>query len=669
MKKRDFLSKDKPLIPASESLPELTLKVIIISVILAVVLAAANAYLALKIGTTISASIPASVLAIGILRFFKNSNVLESNIIQTAASAGEGVASALAYSLPAMIILHAWSHFPFWEVSILSLLGGTLGVFFSVPLRRVLLNLPSLRFPEGTAIGNVLKATAQGSDQLRLMARGGLVGGLIALAQSGLEVIGSQMDIWTRIGPTILGMSLGFSPAPLAAGYIVGFEAGSSVLLGFIGGWLIILPYLISQMHSVPTHDLYSFVMTVWSEKLRYVGVGVMLVGGIWTLLRLMKPVIDGLRVSFGSVSKINKGKRYKILRTEFDIPFPLVFFGSLITLVLLYWAIFHYSAIMGIQISGHRLQMIAGITVVYFLVVGFLLATICGYFTGLIGSTNNPLSGILILALLVIGLIFSLVIPAGSAVQNARVAGLMILVTTITAAIASISNENLQDLKAGQMVGATPWKQQFILLIGVAASSFVAAPILEMLYKAYGIGGVFPRAGMNPAHMLAAPQAGLMAAIATGIRSHNLPWDMIAIGGGFALIAIVLDEVFRRVINWRVAVLAVGLGVYLPPQIMTPLIIGSLINLFVRLRVHRQKSEPAKVKAREKQNDGVMLACGLVAGAALMGVFLAIPFMILGNTEALSIVPHSFIPIASVLGLLSSIAIVVWIWRVATQK
>lgn len=670
MKKQDYLSnKIDPLIPASQSLPELTFKVIILSIILAIVLAAANAYLALKIGTTISASIPASVLAIGILRLFKKSNVLESNIIQTAASAGEGVASALAYTLPAMIILHAWSHFPFWEVSILSLLGGTLGVFFSVPLRRVLLNLPTLRFPEGTAIGNVLKATAEGSDQLRLMARGGMIGGLIALAQSGLEVLGSQMDIWTRVGPTVLGASLGFSPAPLAAGYIVGFEAGSSVLLGFIGGWLIILPFLIYQMPHVPTQGLYTFVMSVWSAKLRYVGVGVMLVGGVWTLVRLMKPVIDGLRISFGSVSKINKGKRYKVLRTELDIPLKVVVFGSLLTLVLLYWAIFHYSSVMGVHLAGHRILIVAGVTMIYFLTIGFMLATICGYFTGLIGSTNNPLSGILILALLVIGLIFSFVIPAGSAVQEARIAGLMILITTVTATIASISNENLQDLKAGQMVGATPWKQQFILLIGVIASSFVAAPVLEMLYKAYGIGGVFPRPGMNPAHMLAAPQAGLMAAIASGLRSHNLPWDMIAIGGGFAVVAIILDEVFRRTINWRVAVLAVGLGVYLPPQIMTPLIAGSLINLFVRLRIHGKKTEAAKEKARDKQNDAVLLACGLVAGAALMGVLLAIPFMILGNTEALSIVPTSFHSIAVVLGLLSTIAIIIWIWRTATQQ
>ena len=669
MKKRDYLSQDKPLIPASESLPELTVKVFVFSIILAAFLAASNAYLALKIGTTISASIPASVLAIGVLRMFKNSNVLESNIIQTAASGGEGVAAAVAFSLPAMILLHVWTYFPYWDVFLITALGGILGVLFSVPLRRVMLNLPTLRFPEGTAIGNVLRASTQRDNQMKLLASGGLVGALISLAQNGLQVIGSQMNLWGKVGTSILGLNLGFSPAPLAAGFIVGFEAGSSILIGFIGGWLIILPWL--AMHDGNLHSassIYSYAMTLWSAKLRYVGVGLMLVGGIWTLFRLIKPVIDSMKVSFGSMSKINKGSSRRLLRTEHDMSFKLVLAGTVVIAVLMFFLMLHFINSEHLLISDSHALAIAVVTIVYLVVLGFLLATICGYFTGLIGSTNNPLSGVLILALLAIGIIFMFMISPAATSQKGRVAGLMILITTVIATIASISNENLQDLKAGHMVGATPWKQQFILIVGVISSALVVGPVLEMLFRAYGIGGVFPRPGMDPSHMLAAPQAGLMAAVAQGLRTHHLPWNMIIIGGCFAVLCIIGDELLKRR-NMRIAVLAVGLGVYLPPEITTPVMIGSLINLFVRLGIKKvQANKERKAELEGKQQSAVLLCCGLVAGAAIMGVLLAIPFMIMGSADALSIVPTSFAPFANFLGLLSLIALVAWIYRTSRR-
>ena len=668
MNKQDYLLKDKPLIPASESLPELTFKVIILSLILAAFLAASNAYLALKIGTTISASIPASVLAIGILRFFKNSNVLESNIIQTAASGGEGVAAAVSFSLPAMILLHVWTYFPYWDVFLITALGGVLGVLFSVPLRRVMLNLPALRFPEGTAIGNVLRASAQRDNQMKLLASGGLVGAVISLAQNGLQVIGSQMNLWARVGTAIFGINLGFAPAPLAAGFIVGFEAGSSILIGFVGGWLIILPYL--AMHDTNLHtpaSIYNYAMQLWSAKLRYVGVGVMMVGGVWTLFRLIRPVIDSMKISFGSMTKLNKGDS-SLLRTEHDIPFKYVIGGTVIIAALFFLLMWRLISSEHLLITEGRMFAIAAITIGFLIIVGFLLATICGYFTGLIGSTNNPLSGILILALLAIGVIFMFLVSPGMSSQKGHVAGLMILITTIVATIASISNENLQDLKAGQMVGATPWKQQFILIVGVVSSAFVLGPVLEMLFKAYGIGGVFPRPGMDPSHMLSAPQAGLMAAVAQGLRSHHLPWNMIIVGGVFAVICIIADEILRRR-DMHVAVLAVGLGVYLPPEITTPIMVGSILNLAVRLGIRKVRGDKARVEVLEKkQHAAILLACGLVAGAAIMGVVLAIPFMIMGSADALSIVPSTFMPFANLIGLLSVIAVVWWIYRTARR-
>ena len=672
MKKRDYINKDQPLIPASQSLPELTIKVFVFSIILAAFLAASNAYLALKIGTTISASIPASVLAISVLRLFKNSNVLECNIIQTAASGGEGVAAAVAYSLPAMILLHVWTMFPYWQVVMITAVGGTLGVLFSVPLRRVMLNLPTLRFPEGTAIGNVLKASAERTNQMKLLAQGGTVGALISLAQNGLQVIGSQMNLWVKAGAAIAGINIGFAPAPLAAGFIVGFEAGSSILIGFIGGWLIVLPLIAmhAQTHPMSSSmdDIYNYAMSLWSAKLRYVGVGIMLVGGIWTLIRLLRPVIDSMTVSFASMSKINKGKHWRQLRTEHDISFKMVIFGSFALSLILFFLLLYFFDHQALSLTLPHMVALGLVTTLYLVIVGFLLATICAYFTGLIGSTNNPLSGIIILALLAIGVIFMFMVPSKAISAQAHIAGLMIIITTIVATIASISNENLQDLKAGQMVGATPWKQQLILIVGVITSAFVIGPVFEMLFQAYGIGGVFPHSGMDPAQMLSAPQAGLMAAVATGLRTHDLPWTMIGIGAIFAALCIILDELLKPH-GKRCAVLAVGLGVYLPPEITTPIIIGSLINLVVRLGVNKVRGDKkALAKKEASQESGILLCCGLVAGAAIMGVVLAVPFMMMGSANALSIMPASLTGLANGLGLVTLLGLVYWIWRVSVK-
>lgn len=652
------LSDKDPLIPASTKLPELTFKVIILSILLAAFLAAANAYLALKIGSTISASIPASVLAISILRLFKNSNVLESNIIQTAASGGEGIAAAISFILPAMIILHIWNTFPYWEVVLITIFGGVLGVIFSIPLRRVMLNLPALKFPEGTAIGNVLRASTKSGTQLKLLLQGGLAGAFLSLAENGFEVVSSSFQAWGRFARGgVMGIGLGFSPAMLAAGYIIGMEAAMSLLVGLIGGWLILLPIFATHHVGGFSGDAYDYAMKLWSTKLRFVGVGVMLVGGVWTLLRLLGPVATSIKVSLSSLKGYSGGKKIAIPRTERDIPFSWVLFGTLLIAILLYGLVMHFMFQMPLNHSHSYLVFSGAITVIYLLIVGFLLAMICAYFTGLVGSTNNPLSGMLIIALILLGLIYMLLFPAHISGANKHVAGLMILVATVVATIASISNENLQDLKAGQMVGATPWKQQFILVIGVISSAFVVGPVLELLFQAYGIGGVFPHAGMNPRNMLPAPQAGLMAAIATGLRSHNLDWNMILIGCGFAVLIIIADEILKKR-NTCLPVLAVGLGVYLPPEITTPFIIGGIIGWLAR----------RKSTTTDQAHKGILLACGMVAGAAIMGVLLAIPFVIMGSSDALSIVTPSFIHVADALGVASVVILSYWLFNV-TRK
>ncbi len=666
--KRVLVSKisTEPLIPASTKLPELTFKAIIIAIILAVVLAASNAYLALKIGTTISASIPASVLALGILRFFKRSNVLESNIIQTAASAGEGVAAAVAFILPAMIVLHVWNGFSYWQTAIVSMLGGLLGVLFSIPLRRVMLNLPALRFPEGTAIGNVLITSTKKGAFLINLVLGGAAGGLISLCQGGFKFVAETLQFWSFWGSSFIGLNIGLTPATLAAGYIIGIEVGITLLTGVIIGWVIVLPLIAQHVGVNHSISAYSNAMALWSSHLRFVGVGTMLVGGVWTLVRLMKPVISGLKDSFSELGKNSQqAGNLKVLRTERDISLLWVICGSVFLSLLIYMFVanriiniseVHYSTLYSL--------FIAFCTILYVIVIGFMLATVCGYFTGLIGSTNNPLSGILIIALLLLSLMYAGLFNIDAA--STHVAAMVVLVATVVATIGSISNENLQDLKAGQMVGSTPWKQQVMLGIGVIVAALVIGPVLNLLFHAYGMAGVFPRPGMDPAQMLAAPQASLMAAVINGVLLHKLDWDMILIGCGIAVLVIIVDEFIKRW-NFRLPALALGLGIYLPPEIITPIVIGGFISYLVKRSSRNKVNTPEdKVIQHDTHQRGILLACGMVAGSALMGVILAIPFVIMGSSDALALVPKTFAPVASVLGAIVLIALCTWFYRTA---
>lgn len=657
--------KNEPLIPASTYLPELTFKAIVIGFILALILAASNAYLALKIGTTISASIPASVLALGILRFFKHSNVLESNIIQTAASAGEGIAAAIAFILPGMIVLHIWNHFSYWETTLVTLLGGILGVIFSIPLRRVMLHLPALRFPEGTAIGNVLITSTQKGSFLKYLVNGGLAGSVISFCQTGLQVIGSTVQLWGYIGKnSLLGIGIGLTPATLAAGYIIGIEVGITLLVGLVVGWIVILPFVASYLGVDHSLSAYKSAMNVWSDHLRFVGVGTMLVGGVWTLIRLINPVLQGLKTSLQVLRPSQKDRLPEILRTEKDISILWVINLTLVLSVILYILFYFLMTDFDLRPNHTSYLLFAALcTIIYVVIIGFMLATICAYFTGLIGSTNNPLSGILIIALIILSLMYAALFDVSY--NSDHVAAIVILIAAVIATIASISNENLQDLKAGQMIGATPWKQQVMLAIGAVAASFIIGPVLNLLFNAYGMAGVFPRPGMDPSQMLAAPQASLLSAVVNGVLTRNLDWDMVLIGCGVAVIIIVIDEFLRRV-NMSLPCLAVGLGIYLPGEITTPIILGGFISYLVKRSAAGKLKTKAAVKDQHTCHQrGVLMACGMVAGSALMGVILAIPFVIAGNSNALAIVPPQFAFFANCIGVVIVILLCLWFYRV----
>lgn len=664
---------DQPIIPAQVQLPEITLRAIILGLILTIVLAAANAYLGLKVGTTVSASIPAAVISMGILRFFRDSNILENTMVQIMASVGEALTAGIAFILPALIILHVWDGFNYWQTVITGLLGGGLGVLFTIPLRRALLKDKTLRYPEAVAIGNVLKAsTTREKGDLSSLTIGGVVGAAIALCQTGFQVLSDNFQYWMKTPTTVFGFGLGLSPALIAAGYIVGINVALSLFVGIVIGWILGVPVL-SWVYGLPDAETANqMAMLIWRNHIRYIGVGTMLIGGLWTLCTLFKPVINSMAASFASLSAIRLGKKTESIRTERDIPIHYVFLAAAILLIPIFWLIATTIIPQSMNVPDSFRYTIAGFSTIYILVGGFIFCSVMAYFAGLIGSTNSPVSGLLVCALLVISLIFMAFFNTQSDIlseEAKQTIGTVVAIgcMVVIGAALSISNDTMQDLKVGQIVGATPWKQQLMLILGVSVSAFVIPPILQLLYNAYGIGGVFPRPNMNPAQMLSAPQAGLMATVAQGAFSHNLQWGMIGIGALIAVICVVIDEYLKKNHGTRLPVLAVGLGIYLPLDSSIPVVIGGLLSYIIQSRLNRlypQKTPENDVKISVHRHRGLLLACGIVAGASLMGVVLAIPFALRQSADALRIMPAEYMSFAGILSILVTFVLCAWIYR-----
>lgn len=663
--------KDEPIIPASVSLPEITFRVIFIGVILTTVLAAANAYLGLKVGLTVSASIPAAVISMGILRFFRNSNILENNMVQIMASVGEALTAGIAFILPALIILHIWTKFDYWQTVITSLLGGCLGVLFTIPLRRALLRDKTLRYPEAIAIANVLKTSAKREEgDLRQLVSGGVIGGLIILFQTGFQILTDTFSYWFRAGSALVGFGLGLSPALIAAGYIVGANVACSLLAGILIGWIIGVP-VISLIYGLPTDMVPDQqAMAIWSDHIRYLGVGTMLVGGLWTLATLFKPIVDSIITSIKAVRQLRVGEITPALRTEKDIPIHYVLIGLGLLLIPIFLLIAMSIIPTSLSISPGFRYFLAAFSTLYILIGGFAFCSIIAYFAGLIGSSNSPVSGLLVSALLIICLAFLAFFSFTNWDMQMRetigtIASIGCMV--IIGAALGISNDTMQDLKVGQIVGSTPWKQQIMLILGVIASSFVIPPILQLLYNAYGIGGVFPHPGMDPSQMLSAPQAGLMATVAQGVFSHSLSWNMIGAGALIAVLCIIADEWLQKKHNTRLPVLAVGLGIYLPLDSSVPCVIGGILSWFIHLRLNVKTKNEEKIISH--QHRGLLFNCGIVAGASLMGVLLAIPFALEKNSDALKIMPAQYEYLSAALSIFITVLLCAWMYRVVMKE
>lgn len=627
----------KPYISPLRSPAELTLKAILLGIVLAVLLGAANAYLGLRVGMTVSASIPAAVLSMGILRLFRERTILENNMVQTAASAGESLAAGIIFTLPALILMGFWNTFPFWPTFLIALIGGVLGVLFTIPLRRILVVPGTLTFPEGLATAEVLKTGEQADragDGLKVLVVSSLLAGGLRLMQAGFQIAAPAAGVGIPAGRAVFGIGTDLGIALVAVGYLVGFNIGAMVFLGGAIGWLVAIPawmwWAPDSLYTSIVGDAtgYDAAFAVWSAEVRYLGVGAMVTGGLWALVTLIPQLVSGFRASRARVQ--HTGANPQLIRTEQDLPFKFVIGGTLAMAIPLFLLLNYLIDAEALHIAAGHYAVVIAITFLFALVAGFLFTSVAGYMAGLVGSSNNPISGITIATVLAVSLLLLALLGGHMALQDPvralSAAATAILVGATVCVAAAIAGDTLQDLKAGHVLGATPWKQQVMQTLGVAAAAVAIAPVLQVLYSAYGIGDVLPRADMDPTQSLMAPQAVLMSSVARGVLGGSLPWGMVALGALLAVVVIAADLALeRRQSAFRMPVLAMAVGVYLPLEVSTPLLVGGLVAAWA-----------GKSLLAEPTSKGTLAASGLITGEALVGVMLAIPFAIAQSTGIL---------------------------------
>lgn len=663
------------------SLKELTLRGVILGALITLVFTASNVYLGLKVGLTFASSIPAAVISMAVLRAFRDSNILENNIVQTQASAA-GTLSAVIFVLPALLMMGYWTGFPLLQTAMICACGGILGVVFTVPLRRALVVSSDLPYPEGVAAAEILKvgqnpgdgAQTRQAGGLRDIVAGGVLAGGFSLLTGGLRVAGDSVGYWFSVGRAVFQLPLGLSFALVGAGYLVGIVGGVAMLLGVVLSWGVAVPWLTSLAPMPDGASLASFATGIWVSKVRLIGAGMIAVAAVWTLLTLIRPMVEGMRISL-SVLKRRSGESGQD-RTDADLPPGLLLKLTLFMILLLGATFQSFVADSGLPALSAWTLVVAGVVLAF--VFGFLVAAACGYMAGLVGSSASPISGIAVIAILASSMIFIGIGQAqdllGKPESVRFMTALALFCTSVVVAVAAISNDNLQDLKTGWLVHATPWRQQTALIIGCVIGAVTIPPVLELLYEAYGFIGSLPREGMDPAQALAAPQASLMITIAQGLFSHTLDWTYIRIGVLVGAVLIVFDWILGRFSRFRVPPLAVAMGVYLPPTVATALFVGALISWFVRIRIRARTlpDGPDRVQAAEQASErtGTLFASGLIVGESLVGVVLAIVIvgsMASGGGDApLAVAGPGFASVATGIGLLAfALMCVVFVRRV----
>ena len=613
---------------------EITVKAIFLSIILSIVLSAAMAYLGLYAGMTVSASIPAAIVSMGILRLFRNSNILENNIVQTAASAGESLAAGVIFTIPALVIIGYWDSIDAWEVTKIAMMGGILGVLFTVPLRRALILKAKLKFPEGVATAKVLE-TGHESDpdksanSLKIIGISALIGGIAKLGTKfGFNIWSEAIGGATTIKNTVFGMGSSLSPSLISVGYIVGRNIGILAFSGGLISWAIGIP-IYSYLENVYNEDAWEAANNIWSKKIRYLGVGAMVVGGIWSIIQLAKPLIESMKLSLKTLNRDSDS----VPLEERDLPINYVFIGILVLLVPICLTYFNV-------IPSWGAAVILSLTMCIF---GFLFSAVAAYMAGVVGSSNNPISGVTIATILFTSLLIFTLFGKESGAAAA------ILVGAVVCCAAAIGGDNLQDLKTGNIVGATPWKQQIMQVIGVISAALSLGFILMILDGAYGIADVTRETSLD------APQATLMASVAEGVFEGNLEWTIICIGAIIGLLIILVDQYqLKRGSDFRVPILAVPIFMYLTIELTFPIFIGGMINHYAN-----------KISSQKGKNNGLLMAAGLITGEALMAIFIAIPLFFEKALPKYSLPDEMY---ANIIGVIILVCIIIGLYRTAKE-
>jgi putative OPT family oligopeptide transporter len=635
---------------------ELTLRGLILGALITTVFTAANVYLGLKVGLTFASSIPAAVISMALLSAVKDSSILENNIVQTVASAA-GTLSAIIFVLPGLVIVGWWTGFPFWETFFICLSGGVLGVVFTIPLRRALVTTSDLPYPEGVAAAEVLKVGSGTRGETKDEtgeAREGLVAVIYgSVASAGLAIVnatqifsGELTGFFPLGGSTSTGYDIAWSLALLGAGHLVGLSVGMAMLVGQVISWVIAVPWLTSMQPALVGQTLADHTMAIWRTQVRFIGAGTIAVAAIYTLITLAKPVMGGLVSTLvASRAAATSDDRDR------DISPPWIFGLTAVCLVIAAWLSFSFAKSTVLAPSALKLTLIA---VPFVLVIGFVIAGVCGYMAGLIGASNSPISGVGILSIVVAASLVVLAVSPTAQTSHALVA-FALFVTAIVFACATISNDNLQDLKTGQLVGASPMRQQIALIVGVAAGASVIPFVLNLLAKAYGFAGA-PNVNVIASNPLPAPQATLISALAQGVIGGSLEWKMLGIGALVGVGLIILDAILGVMKKLRIPPLAVGIGIYLPMSATFAVIIGAILAHWYE---GRTKTMPNPERA---QRLGTLVASGLIVGESIWGVLNAGLIVGFSKDAPIALVPSTF-ALAPWLGVIGFVGAIVWLY------
>ena len=623
---------------------ELTLRGVVLGLLITLLFTAANVYFGLKAGLTFATSIPAAVISMGLLRYARGVTIQENNIVQTVASAA-GAISSIIFVLPGLVMVGWWSGFPYLTCVVICAMGGVLGVTYSIPLRRALVTTSDLPYPEGVACAEVLKvgaggegAAAENRAGLLAIVWGAIVSALFQVVVA-TQLFAADVVGYFRLSRTsnaATGADVGLSLALLAVGHLVGLWVGIAMLVGVLISWAGAVPYLTSLVPFDNAPDITGFATHVWAKQVRFIGAGAIAVAAVWTLVKLVRPVGAGL-ASAMAASRVRKaGQGASLPRTEQDLPIGWVAGVTLACLVPIGWLLADMSN--GAGMGSATGVLVAG-GIAFIALMSFFVAAVCGYMAGLIGSSNSPLSGVAIIVVVTGALLIAIgVKPMLPASAGQALVAFTLFVTAVIVAAATVANDNLQDLKTGQLVDATPWRQQVALAIGTVAGALVIPPVLDLLQKAYGFAGA---PGASATKALAAPQAALISALAKGVLGGDLDWSLLGKGALLGVLIVVIDEAIKRLrrpgSHAQLPPLAVGLGIYLPMSTTLMVVIGAFVGWF-----WDRRAEETPRPATRKQL-GVLLASGMIVGEGLFGVALAALTVFSGKDAPLALVGDSF--------------------------